>query len=88
MWTYEAKETYENIKDKAVIIFDKEKATDELLKSKSVILYYRDGYAHTDYLVLSNPHKLSDYELALFCDGGNLCFGYRVMGSLITIHTD
>lgn len=46
------------------------------------------GYGHTKYQILSNPHNFSQLELALICDGGNLCFGYRVEGGLIVIHTD
>lgn len=46
------------------------------------------GYAHTKYRVIKNAPKLSQKELALICDDGNLCFGYRTEGSLIVIHTD
>lgn len=46
------------------------------------------GYAHTKYRILSNPYNFSNLELALICDMGNLCFGYRIEGSLIVIHTD
>ena len=46
------------------------------------------GYAHTKYRVLKNAPKLTTKELALICDDGNLCFGYRTEGSLIVIYTD
>ena len=47
------------------------------------------GYANTRYRILSNPHNFSNDELALICDGGNLCFGYRMEGSdVIVIYTD
>ena len=39
------------------------------------------------YRVVSNPHGFSADEMALVCDGGNLCFGYS--GSYdIFIYTD
>jgi len=81
-------EIYKELKEKAVVIYNQEKATDELLKGKTVLLDYKHGYAHTDYKVLSNPHNLSTLEMALVCDGGNLCFGYRTSGNIITIQTD
>jgi hypothetical protein len=73
---------------KAIVVSREENATEEIKTEKSVVLDYKHGYAHTVYKVLSNPHKLSTLELALICDGGNLCFGYRMEGSNIVIHTD
>lgn len=29
-----------------------------------------------------------DRGIALLCDGGNLCFGYRVEGNTICVYTD
>ena len=29
-----------------------------------------------------------DREIALLCDSGNLCFGYRVEGNTICVYTD
>lgn len=46
------------------------------------------GYANVRYRVLSNPHKLSDAELALVCDRGNLCFGYRMDGDVVVVYID
>lgn len=46
------------------------------------------GYANHSYRVHSNPHNLSDDEIALVLDGGNLCFGYRRNGDVFTIYTD
>jgi len=40
------------------------------------------------YEVISNPHNLTPEELALICDSGNLCFGYRTEGRYIVVHTD
>lgn len=46
------------------------------------------GYAHTKYRVIRNAPGLSSKDLAIICDYGNLCFGYRVEGSIICIYTD
>ena len=46
------------------------------------------GYGNITYKVLSNPFNFTEDEQALICDGGNLCFGYRKLGNLITIYTD
>ena len=46
------------------------------------------GYANHSYRVHSNPHNLSDDEIALVLDGGNLCFGYRRNGDVFTIYID
>ncbi len=81
-------EIYQEIKDKAVIVYKNQQVTDDLLKSKTVIMPTGNGYAHANYKILSNPFKLSNIELALICDSGNLCYGYRSSGDIITIHTD
>lgn len=46
------------------------------------------GYAHTKYRVLRNKPGLSMRDLAIICDKGNLCFGYRVDNGIICVHTD
>lgn len=47
------------------------------------------GYAHVKYKIIKNMPNLSKIELALLCDGGNICFGYDIEGSdIITIYTD
>jgi len=58
------------------------------IKDKAVIECAGSGYGHSRYRVVSNPHNLSNLELALICDKGNLCFGHRVQGDLIIVHTD
>ena len=36
----------------------------------------KSGYGHTEYTIVKNSTNLTDDEIALICDGGNLCFGY------------
>ena len=58
------------------------------IKDKAKVKVFKTGYGHTVYEVISNPDNLSTLELALICDGGNLCYGYRTEGGKIVIHTD
>ena len=47
------------------------------------------GYGNMKYRILSNPYGFNKDELALICDTGNLCFGYRMEGSdIVVIYTD
>ena len=47
------------------------------------------GYGHKNYKIYKNAPHLSTDELALICDGGNLCFGYRAENNnRIVVHTD
>lgn len=46
------------------------------------------GYAHSKYRVLRNEPGLSTKDLAIICDKGNLCFGYRVESQIICVYTD
>lgn len=60
----------------------------EEIKNKAELQYTGSGYAHKNYRVVSNPENLSNEELALIADRGNLCFGFRARGDKIVIHTD
>lgn len=46
------------------------------------------GHAHTKYRVMQNKPGLLTQDLAIICDEGNLCFGYRSEGSIICVYTD
>lgn len=60
----------------------------EDLQNYSCLIPCGRGYGNVQYQIISNPHNLSNDEIALVADGGNLCFGYRVVGSTIVIYTD
>lgn len=53
-----------------------------------VIQRIGSGYAHAKYRVVKNGPGLSTKDLAIICDDGNLCFGYRTEGSIICVYTD
>lgn len=46
------------------------------------------GYGTDKYLILSNPKNLTQDQLALICDEGNLCFGYRMEDGILSVYTD
>lgn len=58
------------------------------IKDKAKVKFVRWGYAHAVYEIVENPENLSELELALICDTGNLCFGYRSDFGTIKIHID
>jgi len=50
-------------------------------KMESIVQGFRDtDLPDGEYTVYKNAPKLSDDELALLCDSGNLCFGYKKSG--------
>lgn len=53
-----------------------------------IVLKRTAGYNHATYSVIKNTTDLSQLELALICDDGNLCFGYRMEGSQFYIFED
>lgn len=53
-----------------------------------IVIGRKPGYNHALYRIYKNTPGLSDLELALLCDGGNLCFGYSMQGSLIRVSED
>lgn len=76
-------EIYGELKEKWRIIDSKEsynpvtKCHEPINFDDYDLVYVRKaGYAHGEYTILKNATDLSDNELALIFDGGNLCFGY------------
>ena len=60
----------QHLKDKIDVNFDE----------YDVVIGRSACYLHGEYTVHKNAPKLSNDELALLCDSGNLCFGYRKSG--------
>ena len=79
---------YSELKDNAFCQYPSKPADEDTLKTKFVYEHAGSGYAHTKYRTISNPNQLSQLEMALICDSGNLCFGHRIQDGLIVIHTD
>lgn len=58
------------------------------VEGKVVVAHSGIGYGHTRYRVVDNPIGMPTDLIALFCDSGNLYFGYHVTGREICVHTD
>ena len=82
-------EEYEKIKDKGVVLSrsDLENNTD-IINEKSVLIYTEQRPSVKFYEVVGNVNNLTDLELAIIADSGNLCFGYRRENKDIYIYTD
>lgn len=82
--------TYEQLREVCMFAPYNREPTPEELATKCVVRCVGVGYAHTKYEVLSKPSNLnlSLRDIALFCDDGNLCYGFREQGGCICVHTD
>lgn len=78
----------EEFESKSKQFYGDNEPTEEELKQFTCYKCINHGYGHNVYKIISNPHILSTLQLALICDHGNLCFGYRMEGFNIAIHTD
>jgi hypothetical protein len=78
----------EELKPKSKQFYGNSEPTEQERKDFTCYKCIKNGYGHNVYRIFSNPHNLSTLQLALICDGGNLCFGYRMEGSNTVIHTD
>ena len=58
------------------------------IKDKAKIELTNIGRGFHKYRAVNNPENLTDDELALIADSGNLCFGYHKTGESIKIWTD
>lgn len=53
-----------------------------------IIIGRKPKYHHTLYRIYKNVPNLSEDELALICDYGDLCFGYRVSNGCFYVFED
>lgn len=69
---------YNELKEKYKILMISEyrKPTEEELANNDIVISRRACYKHGEYIVYKRPAELTDDEMALICDCGNLCFGY------------
>lgn len=61
---------------------------DDIADYDVVIKRLGTSYATVTYAVIKNTANLSTEDLAIICDSGNLCFGYRSLGNIITVYID
>jgi len=80
---------HKELREKHKVSIDLIPQGEEKEKEFDVIIRFSGyGYANKRYEICKNTPNLSSDELALICDGGNLCFGYRTEGKYIVIYTD
>lgn len=78
------KEIYNEISQKWRI-----SSRDSVDESKyDLILSRTPGYLHSTYHIVKNATDLTQDEIALVCDGGNLCFGYTMQGKQFYVFED
>lgn len=93
MGFYKEEETKERLnmdiyeKHKSLVRYYKEQPTEEDLNSFINIRIVGTGYGTKTYQVKTNIECNNPFK-ALMCDQGNLCFGYRMEGDNIVVHTD
>ncbi len=59
------------------------------LDDYDVVIYRTARYLRSEYRIAKNAPALSNDELALLCDQGNLCFGHKVeRNGIITVWED
>lgn len=83
---------YEELEAKYKILkvsdIDHEEPSKEELKQNDIVYSRKACYGHGEYRIYKCPDEVSVDELALICDGGNLCFGYRGDKKFISVSED
>lgn len=62
--------------------------TNEELEQNDIVISRKACYAHGEYKIYKSPDEITLDELALICDGGNLCFGYRGNKNFLSVSED
>lgn len=85
-------EIYKELKEKYKILkltdIDHREPTSEELEQNDIVYSRKACYGHGEYKIYKCPQELTLDELALICDGGNLCFGYRGNKSFLSVSED
>jgi hypothetical protein len=72
-------------RDTDIVVRD---GTDCTFSEYDIVIGRKAGYNHALYRIYKNLPGLSQDELALLCDHGNLCFGYTMKGKDIYVFED
>lgn len=85
-------EIYNELKEKYKILkvsdVDHRNPTEDELKDNDIVYSRKACYAHGEYRIYKCPNEVTLDELALICDGGNLCFGYRGDKKFLSVSED
>lgn len=83
------RETYKEINEKWRINRHEDFNQSEINEEDFDLIIERTaGYNHATYRIIKNETDLTQDEIALVCDGGNLCFGYTMKGSIFYVFED
>lgn len=82
--------TYEQLKEICMFKPSNRELTEEEFANKCIVESAGVGYACSYYRIINWPSHLNliAEEVALFCDGGNLCFGFALEHGRIKVYTD
>lgn len=86
------REIYEKLEVKYKILkvsdIDHKEPSKEELEQNDIVYSRKACYGHGEYRIYKCPESVSLDELALICDDGNLCFGYRGDKKFISVSED
>lgn len=85
-------EIYDELKEKYKILkisdVNHKEPTKEELEQNDIIYSRKACYGHGEYRIYKCPEEVTLNELALICDGGNLCFGYSGSKNYLSVFED
>ena len=83
---------YEELKQKYKILkvsdIEHKGPTEDEIENNDIVYSRKACYAHGEYRIYKCPEEITIDELALICDGGNLCFGYRGSKNFLSVSED
>ena len=79
------REIYQDILNKYKVSTNRK---DQDTPSFDIVLVRTPGYNHSTYSVVKDTTGLTQDEIALVCDSGNLCFGYTMEGKQFYVFED
>lgn len=65
-----------------------EEPTPKQLKENDIVYSRKACYNKGDYKIYKCPEEITELEMALICDDGNLCFGYTGNKNHIEVFED
>ena len=81
------RETFEEIRKKWRVLV-RSYSSDADDSNFDLVIFRKPQYHHSLCKVIKNDTDLTQDEIALVCDRGNLCFGYRIQGEYFNISED
>jgi hypothetical protein len=86
------KEIYNELREKYRIYkvsdIDHKTPTKDELNNNDIVYSRKACYGHGEYIIYKCPDEVTLDELALICDGGNLCFGYNGSKKYLSVSED